>query len=95
MSRPRERPVPLDRALADYARLKDVTVGVVNRGSWDTVTFIFGRGHNCHSLSVTINGNLHDYPNFVAVDDALYDAAVERFDRKLKDLGWNEKEGVA
>lgn len=84
--RPREHPVPLDRALEDYARSQGAYVGSVECLAWHHLHFIYGRGRDFFSLDVRIPPDRTLYADKEAVLDALYDEAVRRLDDRLSKI---------
>lgn len=80
--RPRESPVPLDRAIKTYVEGRGCAAGAVYRWSWNRVDFLFGSGPDYWKVEARVEGAKSRYASLVELDDALYDAAAAAFETK-------------
>jgi hypothetical protein len=83
-----QKAVPLAAALAAHVVQKGLTVGAIERQSWNRIRVAFGRGSSFFYIDAAVQPKKSMYANADAVEDALYDVAIRKIDERARELGW-------
>jgi hypothetical protein len=85
---PEKWPKSLSDALRAYVQGKGILFVSDTRGRWNQLRMCFGRGQAFYSIEVSVSPDRRKYGDVEVLKDALYDAMVRKFNRKIKRLGW-------
>jgi len=85
---PEKYPRSLSDALRAYVEGKGILFVSYTHGTWNQLRMCFGRGSEFWSIDVKVSPNRSKYSDVEDLKDALYDAMVRKFNRKIKRLGW-------
>lgn len=83
-----KHPVSLSDALRAYVQGKGISFVSDTPGPWNQLRMCFGRGSEFWSIDVKVSPDRSKYKDVEELKDALYDAMVRKFNRKIRKLGW-------
>jgi hypothetical protein len=78
----------LSDALRAYVEEKGISFVSYTHGAWNQIRMSFGRGQAFYSIEVSVSPDRRKYGDVEDLKDALYDAIVKKFNRKIRKLGW-------
>ena len=81
------KPLPLQTALANFIASKGLTFGGMERRTWSLIRVVFGTGSDYFYVDAAVAPDKSLYPNVVALDDALYDAAMYAINEQVSLYG--------
>jgi hypothetical protein len=81
------KPLPLDAALAKFVADKGLQFGGFERIRWNCIRVVFGTGANFFYIDADVQSNRASFSSVEALEDALYDAATNRIEEQVQNLG--------
>jgi hypothetical protein len=82
-----QKPLPLQAALALYVSQKGFAFGAMEKRSWNRIRVVFGLNSNFFYVDAAISPNKTLFPTVDQLEDALYDAATQKIDERVGQLG--------
>jgi hypothetical protein len=79
------RPFSLETELAKVIATRSLMFGGLERGKWNQVRIVFGRGADFFFVDVVVQPDKALYPTVDALENALYDVAVHKIDEHLSE----------
>lgn len=83
-----QKVVPLAAAIAAHVVQKGLTLGAIERLSWNRIRVVFGKGSSFFYVDAAVQPKKSMYANADALEDVLYDVAIKKIDERVGELGW-------